>query len=125
MSNILYVNVSSTVDLDQHIRVGDIAPWAAAAWPISLARVLTADRIVACHRRTPIAAWVINDAYHHRDLTYSRGTGDQRPRTAVALGDVLPILPVYARHLPAMLYTAAVVAVDELSDIDIARRRVG
>lgn len=68
------------------------------AWPISVAKASTCDRVVAVVNGEPIAAWRVR-AIYATDETYRVSNDQTRPRIGISLGDPLPILPEYRQSV--------------------------
>jgi hypothetical protein len=65
----------------------DLEPWVERAWPLTITKAASCDRVVAVFQGEPVAAWRLRGALP-TDETYAVTT----PRIDLALGDPLPIV---------------------------------
>jgi len=92
VATVSFVSVRHT--FDPRMRINDLEPWVSRAWAISVAKVNTADRVVALSEGRAIAARDLRGAFPVEE-TYTLANGDTRPRVALALGSPLPVLAQY------------------------------
>lgn len=98
MQSVLFVSVAQT--FDETCSLPELEPWVERAWPLTVAKAATCDRVVAVFRNEPVGAWRLRGAFP-TDETYIVSQGSPRPRIGLALGDPLPILSAY-RDVPPL-----------------------
>jgi hypothetical protein len=98
MQSVLFVSVAQT--FDETGTLAELEPWVERAWPLTVSKAASCDRVVAVFCGEPVGAWRLRGAFP-TDETYVVSRGETRPRIGLALGDPLPILPAY-RDVPAL-----------------------
>lgn len=107
MTPVIFVSVAQS--FRPSYTLVDLEPWVERAWAISAEKAMHCDRVVAVFEGQPVAAWRVRGAFAS-DQTYRVSNGDERPRTALSLGDPLPMLPQY--HRRDLIMRRGVVIVD-------------
>ncbi|TYP87418.1 hypothetical protein [Blastococcus xanthinilyticus] len=88
---VLFVSVNQSYE--SSMSMSQLARCAERAWPISLPKAQSCDRVVAVFHERPLASWEAHGAYL-TDEVYST-TGGDRARVGVVLGDPVPLRPEY------------------------------
>jgi hypothetical protein len=101
--------VSLNQSYDPAASIPEIEPSVERAWPLTVAKASSCDRVVAVFEGLPIAAWRLRGAFA-TDETYIV-SGSPRPRVGLSLGDPLPILRSYL-EVPPLRRGVAVVPLD-------------
>jgi hypothetical protein len=95
VSPVLFVSVAQS--FDSTYSLSNLEPWVERAWAISAGKAMQCDRVVAVFEGRPVAAWRIRGTFASDEM-YQLSNGDERPRTALSLGDPLPVLAEYHRN---------------------------
>ncbi|MFE9328967.1 hypothetical protein ACIHDR_49600 [Nocardia sp. NPDC052278] len=107
--NVLFVSVNQS--FKPTFSLADLERWVFKAWAISAAKAATCDRVVAVYFNKPTAAWRLRGAYSAAGYHYTVAGGQTRPRTALALGEPLPLQAAYD-NVPSLRHGCAVAALD-------------
>jgi hypothetical protein len=89
MAGILFVSLARS--FHEHFTLSELETWAERAWVITPAKASECDRVVAVYRGEPVAAWRLRGAYYVDDETWADGYR----RTALSMGDPLPVISEY------------------------------
>jgi len=108
MLPVLFVSVNRTFNADYSLP--DLEPWVERAWPLTVTKTASCDRVVAVVQGEPVAAWRLRGAFP-TDETYAVSEAATSPRIGLALGDALPILSAY-RDVPALRRGVCVAELD-------------
>jgi len=106
---ILFVSVNQSFRDTFDLR--ELEVWVERAWAITASKAGACERVVAVKDGEPVAAWRLRATFP-TDETYAMSDGSTRPRTGLALGEPLPVLPAYRDAVPPLRRGVAVTEVD-------------
>jgi len=109
MCQVLFVSVNKS--FHDWFTLPELEVWAERAWAITVTKAAACERVVAVFEGEPVAAWRLRGAFA-TDETYAGSDGSSRYRTGLALGDPLPVLPVYRTGVPPLRRGVAVAGLD-------------
>lgn len=116
-ASVLYVSVAQS--FRPWMTLAQLEPFVERAWAITVGKVSTCDRAIAAVNGRPVAAWRLRGAFPSPDETYTVADGSTRPRTCLALGEPLPLLPESVdRAVPALRRGVAVQLWDGVEPLD-------
>lgn len=116
-ASVLYVSVAQS--FRPWMTLAQLEPWVERAWAITVGKASACDRVIAVSSGRPVAVWRLRGAFPSPDETYAVADGSTRPRTCLALGEPLPLLPEYVdQAVPALRRGVAVQSWDGVDSLD-------
>ena len=106
---VLFVSVNQSFRDTYDLRQLEV--WVERAWAITASKAGACERVVAVKDGEPVAAWRLRATFA-TDETYAMSDGSTRPRTGLALGEPLPVLPAYRTAVPPLRRGVAVAGID-------------